>query len=241
MLIKGTANIEIRMFPCGHRSGIIPIFQVTVRMYINGWDPKMNYTPYERRVFREIDEWKNIESTQSVIATSFLGRPLRALIDKMPITMKETIARAVNGYMEMLKDLSYWTYSEKRILKRAKRLDIHVERISELASCDIEKLDIIACGSFASNKLFAALQGAGCGLGGIGLIAADIPALFGIGFRTVQQIGSSYGFDMRDPAMTPVVMSIYHAGSGISVAAKSSMMADLHIAAAGLARNTAHG
>jgi hypothetical protein len=141
----------------------------------------------------------------------------------------------------MLKDLTYWTYSDKTVITEAKKAGLTVKKVSDLQLQDIEKLDRIARRFFGTNKMLAALEGAGCGLGGLALIAADIPTLFGIGFRSIQQIGSSYGFDMRNPDMLPVIMGIFSAGSGLEVAVKSSVLADMHIAAAAMAGKAAYG
>ncbi len=196
----------------------------------------MNYTPYELSALREIESWESKGSSMEGTALDVFGVPVRAALKKIPFSTREAIRRAMEGSMEMLKDVSYWTYSEKRIVKRANKLNINITGIPELAEKELEALDVLARESFTGNRILAALQGAGCGAGGPVLIIADIPALFTLGFRTVQQIGSSYGFDMRSPAMTPVVMGIYHAGSGISVAAKSLLLADIsRIASTGMA------
>ena len=109
------------------------------------------------------------------------------------------------------------------------------------ADHDLEKLDRIARGYFGTNKVAAALEGAGCGLGGMALIAADIPLLFGIAFRAVQQIGSCYGFDMEDPEMTPVVMSVFNVGSTASSTAKTAALMDMQVAAVAFGKNWTYG
>src|SRR5690606_17428505 len=85
--------------------------------------------------------------------------------------------------------------------------------IKALAEEDLEVLDRTARRFFGENKVAAMLEGAGCGFGGWAFVAADVPALFTLSFRAVQQIGASYGFDMRDPEMVHVVMRVFNAGS----------------------------
>jgi hypothetical protein len=66
---------------------------------------------------------------------------------------------------------------------------------------------MLARGHFTSNAILAAVEGGGCRAGRGLLIAADIPLLFGINLRLIQQIGASYGFPLHGPAIPP-------AGSG---------------------------
>jgi hypothetical protein len=74
-------------------------------------------------------------------------------------------------------------------------------------------------------------------MGGSALIAVDVPALFMVSFRGIQQIGASYGFDMQDPAMFPVIMRVFSAGSAVSTPAKTAALLDLHVAAAAFSKN----
>jgi hypothetical protein len=201
----------------------------------------MNYSSYEMKVLEEIHEWEESKPGMIIKALDLIGRPITVMIDKVPGSTRNLIDKAISGFMEIMKDISYWTYSESSILKKARKYGLAVNSITDLARYDINKLDQLARGHFTANKIIAALEGAGCGLGGLSLIAADIPALFGISFRSIQQIGSCYGFAMQDPGMLPVIMGIMHAGSGFSVAVKSSMLADMHIAAAALAGKAAYG
>ena len=201
----------------------------------------MYYSNYELNVLDEIREWEEAKPGMVIKALDLIGKPITMMIENIPGGTRNVIGKAITGFMEMLKDISYWTYTDSSILKKARRAGLEVTSLQDLAGCDIEKLDALARRHFTIHKIVAALEGAGCGLGGLALIAADIPALFGISFRSVQQIGSCYGFNMQDPDMLPVIMGIIHAGSGFSVAVKSSVLADMHIAAAALAGKAAYG
>lgn len=187
-------------------------------------------TRYEDRVLREIKEWEKAGPGVLIRSIDFLGTPIKLILKAVPESVRFAVGRAIMGFMEMLKDVSYWSFSNRSILREAKKHGIDARTIDDLAHHDIQKLDSLAREFFSSNRLIAALEGAGCGLGGFALIAADIPALLGIGFRSIQQIGICYGFDMRNPAMVPVVMGILNAGSGATVAVKSSILADMRIA-----------
>lgn len=198
------------------------------------------YTIYETSVLREIQDWERAKPGFMLKTIDAIGKPVSLILSRAPESVKFTCEKAIFGFMEMLKDVSYWSYSKKSIIRKANNIGVHVDSIEDLAQQDIEKLDLIARSCFTSAKIIAALEGAGCGCGGLGLIAADIPVLMAIGFRSIQRIGSSYGFNMQDPSLFPVVLRVYSAGSGSSVAVKSSVLADMHITAASLAGKTAY-
>ena len=116
-------------------------------------------------------------------------------------------------------------------------MGLEVSDYRELRDQDIEKLDQLAHRYFGTNKVIAALEGAGCGWGGLALTAVDIPLLFTVSFRAVQQIGSCYGFNMEDPNMHPIMMSVFNAGSAASSTAKAGALADARVAALAFGKN----
>lgn len=196
------------------------------------------YTKYEKKVLNEIEEWKNQKEGFLSKMLTKVGKPFEWIYNNvLPNSVEKTITKAVLGFMEMLKDAAFWTYSNSGFVKEAKKIDIEIVDYRDLENENLETCDKIARRYFSSNKLIALLEGFGCGLGGFVLIAADIPALFTISFRAVQQIGSSYGFDMEDPDMFPVVMSVFNAGSAASSTAKAAAIADMRVAAKAYTKN----
>ncbi len=196
-----------------------------------------HYNEYEQQAMREIEEWLNRKGGILDKALTAVARPIGCAYEGLlPGFLRRTIERAILGALEMLKDAAHWTYSEEDIIRETRDERILVEDFRDLSNYDLERLDRVARRFFNSNKLIAALEGAGCGLGGPVLIAADVLALFAVSLRAIQQIGSSYGFDMRDPEMFPVILNVFSAGSCAEVGAKAAALADMRVAAKGLAR-----
>lgn len=194
-------------------------------------------TPYESRARAEIDQWRNEKDGLLTNTLNVISTPVGWLYNNViPNNLNETLEKAVMGSFSILNDAAQWTYSNAQIVKNARNLGLDVSDYKELGEYDLEKLDKLAKQHFMQNQLLAALEGAGCGFGGLTLIAADVPLLFTISFRAVQQIGSSYGFEMDNPDMLVVVMNVFNAGAAGSSTAKISAMTDMHIAAAAFAK-----
>jgi len=102
------------------------------------------------------------------------------------------------------------------------------------------RLELEAKGFFSENAVLAAVEGGGTGLGGAVLIAADIPLLFGINLRLIQQIGASYGFDVSSPAYSPLVLAIFNVAASSSRASKSQALREITVAAAAIAQDGAY-
>src|SRR5215210_1968775 len=205
---------------------------------VYGEDEDFNeLTPYEKQVRAEIERWRDEKDGRLTKALNVVGTPVEWGYEKIPKAARQTIESAVVGFMEMLKDGAQWTYADSAVVKEAQKIGLEVGDYRELRDHDIKKLDQLARRYFNSNKVIAALEGAGCGWGGLALTAADIPLLFTVSFRAVQQIDSCYGFDMEDPNMLPIVMGVFNAGSATSSAAKAGALLDARMAAVMYSKN----
>jgi hypothetical protein len=195
-------------------------------------------TDYELKVRSEIEKWKSGKS--GIIAKAFdvITLPISWTMENViPDAVMNTVGKAIKGFLEILKDSANWTFSDKKILEEANTLGMDVKTITDLTNEDLENLDKLAQQHLTSNKVAAAIQGFGLGMGGLTLIAADIPLLFTISFRSIQQVGSCYGFNMQDPKMSMIVMNCLSVGSATSAVAKSAALADMAITVEALMKN----
>ena len=199
----------------------------------------MRLTDYERNAQRDIDRWeRGAGDTLLTQALGFVMRPVDWIFDQfVPDSVVDALTDALNVVLGTLNDASEWTYDSNDLLKKAHEMEIEAEEVEDLREADLEKLDKLAESLVSQNALMAALSGGGSGLGGPLFIAADIPILFTINFRLIQQIGAAYGYPMSGPEYKPLVMAIFNVAASGSRDAKSDALRELSVAAAA----SAHG
>lgn len=194
-------------------------------------------TDHEREARDNIVEWRStgdgalasaVEALQSSVGT--------ALTRITPEDVRTTVATAVEGGLGMVQDGARFTFRVDSVLETARSEGLSADRVADLQGAALKDLDRVARSYHAPNKYLAALEGGACGLGGPGAAAADLPLLFGIACRGVQQVGTCYGFDMDDPDVRPIVLSVFNVGAGASGAAKARFLIDLHVAAEAFAK-----
>lgn len=198
----------------------------------------MRLNDYEKQAAREVESWKS--DGDSIIQHMFnlAMKPVDWVVERVvPQNLIDQASDGVASVLGMLNDASEWTYNESELLQSAKRFDIEVEKISDLREIPLERLDKFAKSHFNENAIMAAIEGGGTGLGGAVLIVADIPMLFTINFRLIQQIGGSYGFSMRSPEFQPLVLAIYNVAASASSEAKHDALKEMSVAAAAFAHN----
>ncbi|MEX0598996.1 MAG: EcsC family protein [Rhodothermales bacterium] len=196
----------------------------------------MRLSDYEKNARLEIEKWQRGDGTVLSQAMNWAMKPLDWVVERtVPPEVIDRASEAVSQFLSFLNDASEWTYDADDVLSAAAKRDVDVSSAEDLRDVPLEKLDPIARSHFTQNAILAAIEGGGTGLGGAFLIAADIPLLFTINFRLIQQIGASYGFPMRGPAFRPLVLSIYNVAASGSRDAKSDALREISVAAAAFA------
>lgn len=201
----------------------------------------MRLTAYEKEVQREIDKWQRGDASMITQALSFVMKPVDWVVERaVPEELVEQAGEAVEQFLALLNDASTWTIEAGDLLAAAKRKGLGVESVEDLRDAPLEQLDVLARSFFNENTMLAAIEGGGTGLGGVFLIAADIPLLFTINFRLIQQIGGAYGFPMSSPEYRPIVLSIYNAAASGEREARNAALREVSVAAAAFANDIAY-
>jgi len=196
----------------------------------------MRLSEYERGVQREIEKWQHGDVSLVAQAMNWAMAPMDWVIERVvPNEIIDQVDKAVSQFLSVLNEGSTWTYDPSEVLKGAKKQGIEVSSIAELQNADLTKLDVLSKSYFSENAILAAVEGGGTGLGGAVLIAADIPLLFGINLRLIQQIGASYGFDVSSPQFGPLVLSIFNVAASGSRESKNDSLREITVAAAAVA------
>jgi uncharacterized protein (DUF697 family) len=198
----------------------------------------MRLTSYEKGVQREIEDWQRAEGSFLMQAVNWAMQPLDWVVRQVVSPdLEEQADEVVSQFLSIINDASEWTHDPADVLAEARRKGIEVEKIQDLRDQPLEQLDELARGHFTQNAVLAAVEGGGAGLGGVVLIAADIPLLFGINLRLIQQISSCYGFPITGPAYRPLVLSVFNVAATGGRESKSSAVREISVAAAAFAND----
>ncbi|PSQ68828.1 MAG: EcsC family protein [Bacteroidetes bacterium QH_2_67_10] len=198
----------------------------------------MRLSSEEKSVRREIDAWKRERAPLVSQAFDCAMKPVDWAAERaVPPEAVDRAEEAVRDVLSTLSDASEWTYEADDLLDRARERDLSdVQDVTDLRHHALDDLDPLARSFFDQNTLLAALEGGSTGLGGGLLLAADVPLLFTIGFRLIQQIGAAYGFPMRGPEARPLVLSVFNvAASGGGREAKADALREVSVAASSFA------
>ncbi len=198
----------------------------------------MRLSDYEKQARKEVEAWRYDEASLLQQIFDWTMRPFDWVVKQVvPDSLVDQAGEAIARFVSTLSEASSWTYDEGSILKQARERQIAAESLSDLRDKPLEDLDQLARSQISENTILAAIEGGGTGLGGAALIVADIPLLFTINLRLIQQIGACYGFSIRDPQYRPLVLSIFDVAASGSQKAKNEATREMSVAAAAFAHD----
>jgi hypothetical protein len=217
----------------------------------------MRLTEYEKQARREIERWQQGEAMPSWPggfadlpksltglarhAADLVMKPVDWVVERVvPPDVVDRLSDAIADGLGYLNEASTWTFEEEDLLEKARQRGLEAESLRDLRDRPLEELDPLARDFFNQNAILAAVEGGGTSIGGPLFIAADIPLLFTINFRVIQQIGGTYGFPLRQPEFQPLVVSIYNVAASGSRDARHAALRELSVAAAAFAHETGY-
>ena len=176
---------------------------------------------------KEIEVWENklVNPSKLKKVGNIIGKPIEWIYNMIPEKIENKVTRAIEGSFGILLFASDFLYSNNSIEKRMKKnISSNLIESSKFDYYDIDNLKKTASYYIKENNITAAIEGFGCGLGGFSLILADIPLLFLIAFRVIQQIGLTFNYDMNSLEEKRFIMKIIDLGTCIPTAAKLDTM-----------------
>lgn len=141
--------------------------------------------------------------------------PAQLAAEKLiPDAVRETVETALRGCLEALLFGADFAFSDNEVLERVRELNQKlVCREAVQDSDDLESQDKAASHYWNWNLSYAVAQGGATGAGGLPGLAANIPALYTILFRMLQQMALCYGYDTTQPQEKAFLLHILQVGS----------------------------
>jgi EcsC protein family len=179
-------------------------------------EASMQLTPYEQKALEETEVYFR-EPEESLLgrASRSLFKPIETLSERLiPDRVLEVAGNGVEKILKGIATLSDQTVHTQSVVQAVRARGAKVESIEDLRRADLATLDQVSADIADQHEVVAMLEGAGCGVGGLALIAADIPLLFGVAQRVVRQVGAVYGFEPDAPGEGVIAFKVFELASG---------------------------
>lgn len=199
-------------------------------------------TPQEIKILDEIAAWLEPPAPKGKLAkfVRVLKMPIRAAetaieaaYELVPQSVRDAIGQAIFSMLCLFRDTSGFTVSPKSIYKKigsklSMAFPIDDDPKAFLMAQDMKKLDAAALECIAFNRRLAATEGAVAGVTGVAGLVADVPSLYGLIFRVIQEVGICYGFSGDSPLEKAFMLKILEIGHEAQVDVKRAGMVELN-------------
>jgi hypothetical protein len=170
-------------------------------------------TDEERLVLLKSEEWANQKASLVGRASNFLGKPIDLAYQKVPESIKASISQSILSILEKVRSHSQNTVRAPEIY----------DKLSEIAGIDVRnprdarKLPFAVLDQFASrtqkaHRNLALVQGGATGMAGLVGIPADLPSLYFLVFREVEELAICYGFPVDNEAEIAPLFKVVNIG-----------------------------
>ena len=176
---------------------------------------------YLKDAKKEIQKWEQEGPGFLAQVGDFILWPAQKAADMLiPDGVHEAVGKSIHGLLSGLSGASDFTVDRDSIIsgvkkRRGKKTDF----ASRLKAADEQAKE---CWNW--NIGYGAAEGAGTGALGIIGLAADIPALFTICLREIQEIALCYGYDVTTPEEKEYMLQVLRTGSTGDIKAKMEFL-----------------
>lgn len=175
---------------------------------------------YLSKAKQDIDQWEHEGPSWLAQVGDFILWPATKLADLLiPNGVQDAVGKAIEASLVGVSNLSDATFNQADVRER-----VVTERATFGESCDmwqqLAAADRAAQHYWNWNLGYAAAEGGAAGAAGLIGLAADIPALFTIVIRLIQQVSVCYGYDPTKPEERDYVIHILRTGSAGDVKTK---------------------
>lgn len=154
--------------------------------------------PHERALLGESEEWLHRPPGTWSRIMEKVDRPLEYAYSKVPESVKANVGKAIHGVLHRLMTGSEGTVPEHTVRDRlCEAAGREISRLRDVRRVDVRVLDKVAHKSTLFHRRAAAFEGGASGFAGIAGMVLDVPALYGILFRMLQEISLIYGFPVH--------------------------------------------
>lgn len=189
------------------------------------WADYLN--PDEKSILKEVEEWMSTRPGMVGRLFGLAGKPLDYAFSKIPQSIQDAINKAVLTALTTMRDGTAGLVSRKKIYGRIEDLAGPLKGAGGLLRVNVRLIDRVARDLMTTNTNLCTAEGAVAGAAGLPGLAADIPALYGLLFKQIQEVATCYAFSVKPPRERDYILKILDIGHHLSCDKKKSGMAEL--------------
>lgn len=176
---------------------------------------------YHQIVREEVRRWEaRGPSILSKLSETILVPAQKAAEALIPPRLQEEVSQILAQVIHSLQDISYHLVDEERL-----NGEVFLE--SQRHAWPLKASDTVARRCWAWNLAYVGTEGALTGLVGWGGLLVDIPALYTLSLRTLQEIATCYGYDVSSDTEQQYIYQLLSLGASATFERKFGLLLEI--------------
>ncbi len=200
----------------------------------------MTNNEYISKINNEVKEWEEESPGFLSNISDLVLSPAQAAAELLiPDSVQNTVSKAIEGCLNALLWGADYTFSDEDVIATVREKNSSFIKLKDIyVSDDLESMDSSADYYWNQNLVAAIAQGGVTGAVGVLGLATNIPALYTVVFRCIQQIALCYGFDTSKDEEKVFMLGILSIASSSDIQAKQAAMVFMKQIQTDLAKKT---
>ena len=157
-----------------------------------------------------------------------LGRPIDLAYRAVPASIKESVSQTLYQVLLQVRDHSRDTVRRQALYDRiSQEVGLDASQPAYLARLPLKVVDLAAQRVLSAHRQLAVVQGGVTGAAGLPGLVADIPSLYFLIFRCVEEIACCYGFPADSEEERDHVLKVVDVGHFLESENKRKGMLEL--------------
>lgn len=175
----------------------------------------MKVVDREKMVWEAVEKWEQsyfIESEKNAYYSleDNFNQTLRSWRPDLQTKLLETVDSIIFHTHVIIQSSKYEEETALKLLDQGRVFNTNIEDLADMKSLTIDQLRFISNQHLARQRLLSLGQGGVAGIGGLLLVALDLPLMITINLRSIQLIAMTYGYDLKKPYEVMLVLKLFH-------------------------------
>lgn len=175
----------------------------------------MKVVDRENMVWEAIKKWEQSYFIDSEKNTYYslednLNQVLRSWRPDLQTKLLEKVDSIIFHSHVIIQNSKYEAETALKLLDQGRIFNANIEDLADMKRLTIDQLRFISNQHLARQRLLSLSQGGVAGIGGLFLVALDLPLMLTINLRSIQLIAMTYGYDLKKPYELMLVLKVFH-------------------------------
>ena len=172
-------------------------------------------SPEEDEALGETEHWLASFDAKRKNMMAWIERPLEAAFHRIPESLKDVITQSLANSLDKMREGSGWLVQRETVHDKLRSRVGPFQSSGDLLHFPVKALDRVAWEYVETARTGLTIEGAAAGTSGVVGLVADIPILYCVLFKLIQEVSFCYGYPVKPPQEKAHILKVLDVGHDV--------------------------